>query len=147
MQEWFYIQYFVFKYIISERVNVMRMLFHIESIILLFFLLLPWQTHSSGWTETNQLISDEIFIIKIWPTQIKAEVSLLPQSLTLSQVIFHFLCAWLCSTAMLLWINIKWWLEEDRGCVQNGIQAHYLLNTAQDNLYYCCCCFFVFLKL
>lgn len=97
--------------------------------------------HDCGWTKTNQLISDEIFIIKRWPTQIKAEVSSLPQSLTLSQVIFHFLCAWLCSTAMLLWINIKWWLEEDRGCVQNGIQAHYLMSTAQYNLY----CFFFYL--
>lgn len=107
--------------------------------IYIFFLLLPWK--SCGWTKTNQLISDEIFIIKRWPTQIKAEVSFLPQSLTLSQVIFHFLCAWQCSTAMLLWINIKWWLEEDRGCVQNGIQAHYLMNTAQYNLY---CCFFFY---
>ncbi len=93
--------------------------------IINFFLLYPWQINDCGWTKTNQLISNGIFIIKIRPTQIKADASFLCEPLSV-RLFSIFLCAWLCSTAMLLWINIKWWLEEDRGCAQNGILAYWI---------------------
>lgn len=128
VREWFYTEYSVFKYITTQRVNVMWMLLHIESIFSFFCSFL-----NKSMTEAEQKqTSDELLIIKIWPTQIKAEASFQAQSLSVR--LFSIFCVFDGHVA----VDQYQVMAGGRQRLCPELNTSSLRNTAQYNLY---CCF------